>query len=105
MTTSQTEKGSSRRSARSNVASIDYKGWSPYGAPWLQPLATGRKSDNRENRRNKPKLLPPVATSCREQRMVRRGSMVRVRQRALQKTRKSLLFGEPEVDDPEREER
>jgi hypothetical protein len=32
---------------------------------------------------NKLKPLPPVATSCRSERMVRRGSTVRVRQRAL----------------------
>jgi hypothetical protein len=60
---------------------LDNEGWSPYGAPWLQPMATGRKSNRRGGRRNKPKPLPCVATSCRGE-MVRRGSPVRVRQRA-----------------------
>ena len=38
------------------------------------------------------KRLPRVATGCRSERMVRRGSTVRVRQRALQKPRKTGLF-------------
>jgi hypothetical protein len=41
---------------------------------------------------NKPKPLLPVETSCRSERMVRRGSTVRVLQRALQKSRKSGLL-------------
>jgi hypothetical protein len=32
-----------------------------YGAPWLQPVATGRKSDGLRNRRNRRK---PFAASC-----------------------------------------
>jgi len=59
------------------------QGWSPNGAPWLQLVAIGGKSRGGRNCRNKPKPLPPVATSCRSERMVRRGSTVRVRQRAL----------------------
>jgi len=57
--------------------------WSLYGAPWLQPVATGRKTGRLRNCANKPKPLPLVATGCRNERMVRRGSTVRVRQRAL----------------------
>jgi hypothetical protein len=66
-------------------SSGDNKRWSLYGAPWLQPVATGRKSRGRGIRENKPKLLRRVATDCRFQRMVRRGSTVRVRQRASRK--------------------
>jgi hypothetical protein len=36
----------------------------PYGAPWLQPVATGRKSDCLKNRQNEPnrcRRLRPVA--------------------------------------------
>jgi hypothetical protein len=64
------------------VVKVDNRGWSPYGAPWLQPVATARKSQGRQNGRNrrKPSLL--VATSCHKQRMVRRRSPVRVRERA-----------------------
>src|SRR6266550_6807732 len=57
-------------------------GWSLYGAPWLQLVAINGKSDGRERAENKPKPLPSVATGCREKYMVRRGSTVRVRQRA-----------------------
>jgi hypothetical protein len=64
------------------VAHSDNKEWSPYGAPWLQPVANGRKCSASRRGENKPKPLPWVATSCREERMVRRGSAVRVRQRA-----------------------
>jgi hypothetical protein len=74
-----------------DVASADNGGWSLYGAPWLQPVATSRKSLRGEKGQIKPKPLPWVATGCRRERMVRRGSAVRVRQRALQKPRKSRL--------------
>jgi hypothetical protein len=43
----------------------------PYGAPWWQTLATGRKSDEPENGRNKRKPLPWVATGCARAWMVR----------------------------------
>jgi hypothetical protein len=66
--------------------------WSLYGAPWLQPVATARKLDPLGNGDNNPKPLPSVATRCREERMVRRGSTVRVRQRALQKPRTWALL-------------
>ena len=64
------------------VARTDNKSWSLYGAPWLQPVATGGKSDRRGSGENKREPLPSVATGCRSERMVRRGSTVRVRQRA-----------------------
>jgi hypothetical protein len=53
----------------------------------LQPVAT--KSEDPGNGGIKPKPLQPVATSCRGTLMVRRGSTVRVRQRALRNPRKS----------------
>jgi len=52
------------------------------GAPWLQPVAAGRKSRRRESREIKRKSLPWVASRCEEERMVRRGSAVQVRQTA-----------------------
>jgi transposase IS116/IS110/IS902 family protein len=39
----------------------------------LQPVATGRKSPRAQKALIKPKPLPSVATSCRDERMVRRG--------------------------------
>src|ERR671936_389624 len=60
---------------RRAVALSGNKVWSLYGAPWLQPVAIGGKSRSLRNGRNKRKPLPWVA-------MVRRGSTVRVRQRA-----------------------
>jgi hypothetical protein len=77
------------------VANFDNERWSLYGAPWLQPVATARKSPRRESREFEPKPLPSVATGCRLDRMVRRGSTVRVRQRALIQgnTCQSVSFG------------
>jgi hypothetical protein len=40
-----------------SVASTDYKRWSLYEAPWLQPAATGRKSEPQKDVSNKRKLL------------------------------------------------
>jgi hypothetical protein len=40
------------------VASTDYNGRSPYGAPWLQLVAISSKRGASENGRNKPKPLP-----------------------------------------------
>src|SRR5918994_7950457 len=60
--------------------------------PWLQPVAISGKSTARCIAKNKANPLPSVATGCRVQRMVRRGSTVRVRQRALQRPRKTGLF-------------
>src|SRR5437868_15171897 len=58
------------------------KGWSIYGAQRAQPVATGGKWDALENRSNRPirNWWQPTATV--PERMVRRGSTVRVRQRA-----------------------
>jgi hypothetical protein len=67
-------------------------GWSLYGAQWLQPVAISGKSTGRRGGKNKPKPLRSVATACRVQRMVRRGSTVRVRQRALQKACKCAVL-------------
>jgi hypothetical protein len=50
-----------RLSRGGNVASSDNEVWSLYGAPWLQPVATGRKWSTRENREINPKT---VAVSC-----------------------------------------
>jgi pimeloyl-ACP methyl ester carboxylesterase len=52
----------------------------PSGRNRWQP---GGKWVGTHNRSNKPKPLPWVATGCRRESMVRRGSAVRVRQRAL----------------------
>jgi hypothetical protein len=55
---------------------------------WSRAVATSGnrgKWDGPENGQNSPKPLPWVATSCDRAWMVRRGSTVRVRQRALQK--------------------
>jgi hypothetical protein len=55
-----------------------------------QSAANGLSAKNRENRRNP---LPWVATGCHDPKMVRRGSTVRVRQRALGR-RKSPEIGD-----------
>jgi hypothetical protein len=44
--------------------------------PWLQPVATSRKSDRRGSRKNKPKPSPLGCDQSRAQRTVRRGSPV-----------------------------
>ena len=58
------------------------RAWSVYGAQRAQSAATGNKWSVREIPENKPNPLPWVATGCRRRQMVRRGSTVRVRQRA-----------------------
>src|SRR5437870_6845267 len=65
---------------------------------WNRGGATGRKGCRRLRRKHgliSSKPLPLAATRCRLDRMVRRGSTVRVRQRALQRPRKtgSFVFG------------
>jgi hypothetical protein len=50
--------------AELGVAKTDNKGWSPYGAPWLQPVARGGKSRSGGPGGITPKPLPSVATSC-----------------------------------------
>ena len=64
-------KRSLRDSTHRSVAESDNDGWSLYGAPWLQSVATGRKRNTLRNRKNEPKPLPSVATNRRSQRMVR----------------------------------
>ena len=61
--------------------------WSVYGAERSQPVATGGRWDDLESGSDTRKPLPWVATSCPDPKMVRRGSTVRVRQRALQNPR------------------
>jgi hypothetical protein len=56
--------------------------WSIYGAERAQPVAIGGKWEGPKNGKIRPNPLPWVATSCQKGRMVRRGSTVRVRQRA-----------------------
>src|SRR6266480_1250621 len=51
-------------------------GWSRYGAPGSQPVATSGKSTGSQTRRNKPNRLPPAATSCARRSMVSRASAV-----------------------------
>src|SRR5262249_5407357 len=75
------------------IASAGNGVWSLYGAPWSQPVATGGKSARPRNGETKPKPLPRVATGCRRQRMVRRGSPVRVRKRALREAANRYLRG------------
>jgi hypothetical protein len=65
--------------------------WSIYGAERAQMAAIRGESDGQQNRSNKPRSWPRVAISCAHNEMVRRGSTVRVRQRALQKRRTSAL--------------
>jgi hypothetical protein len=45
---------------------MDYKLWSLYGAPWLQPVAIRGKPVKPRNGRNKRKRLPSVATLERD---------------------------------------
>src|SRR5206468_1036914 len=59
--------------------------WSIYGAERAQPVATGGKWDALENHSNRPIRNRWQRTATVSERMVRRGSTVRVRQRALQK--------------------
>ena len=67
------------------------KGWSIYGAQRAQPVATGGKCDGLENGSNNPIRNGWQPTATVSERMVRRGSTFRVRQRALQKRRTSAL--------------
>jgi hypothetical protein len=57
----------------------------PLWAPCLQPAAINGKSTERKSGENRPNPLRPVAPRCPRSSMVRRGSTVRVRRRALQK--------------------
>jgi hypothetical protein len=66
--------------------------WSFYGAQRSQLVATDGKWNGGEEGSEERKPLPWVATSCLRRSMVRRGSTVRVRQRALQRRRQSALL-------------
>jgi hypothetical protein len=71
-----TETGSIRASGASEPRTrlpirLRSRGWSIFGAERSQPVATGRKWELSKDGFNKPKPLPPVATSCRSGRMVR----------------------------------
>src|SRR6266508_2158764 len=55
---------------RRDVANTDNRGWSLYGAPWLQPVALSGKSDRRGTRQNMRDPLPWVATGCLRSSMV-----------------------------------
>jgi hypothetical protein len=68
------------------------RGWSIYGAERSQPVAITGKWDGRKNGSDKREPLPSIATGCLSRHMVRRGSTVRVRQRALQRPRKTTLL-------------
>ena len=61
------------------------KAWSLCGAPWSQPGANLSLPDSSYDPPKHCKPLPALATNCRQERMVRRGSTVRVRQRASMK--------------------
>jgi len=75
-----------RRAAASRIVfRSDNAIWSLYGAQRSQPVATGGKWDGADNGSNKQKPLPWFATGCLSRSLVRRGSTVRVRQRALAK--------------------
>ena len=78
------------RQRLADVAKLGNEGWSLYGAPWLQPVAVNGKPAERRSGENKPNPLRSVATGCLRRSMVRRGSTVRVRQRALQTAATSL---------------
>ena len=60
-------------------------------SPAAQPVATGGKWNTPKNRSNKPIRNRWQPTATVSERMVRRGSTVRVRQRALHKRRTSAL--------------
>ena len=58
----------------------------------MQPVAINGKSTERKSGENKPNPLRPIATGCVRRSMVRRGSTVRVRQRALLKAQQARGF-------------
>jgi hypothetical protein len=68
------------------------KGWSIYGAKRAQPLGTGGKWDTPKNRSNRPTRNRWQPTATGSQRMVRRGSTVRVRQEGSAKAQHVAAF-------------
>ncbi len=61
-------------------------GWNSYGTEGAQPVANVRAAQGAKEGLISDKPLPPAATGCRLDRMVRRGSPVRVRKRASRKS-------------------
>jgi hypothetical protein len=59
-----------RERDRDSVVVVGNERWSLYGAPWLQPVATGRKSKSRKTGSTRRKPLPRVATGCLSRSMV-----------------------------------
>jgi len=57
-------------------------GWNSYGTEGAQRVAKVRRREGSRTGCTSAKPLPPAATGCRLDRMVRRGSPVRVRKRA-----------------------
>jgi hypothetical protein len=68
--------GGERADRAQPVAKTDDRGWSLYGAPWLQPVANSGKSTERITAATKPNLLRRVATGCLRRSMVSRASAV-----------------------------
>jgi hypothetical protein len=69
-----------------------HSAWSIYGAKRAQPVATGRKCDRRINGSNRPIGNQWQPTATVSERMVRRGSTVRVRQRASRNPRNQAIL-------------
>jgi hypothetical protein len=80
-----------RFAPRKSAVRTDEETWSTHGAERSQPTATAGRRITHANRQTTcyPPLL--IVSNCRGCCMVRRGSTVRVRQRALQKRRTSAL--------------
>jgi hypothetical protein len=74
---------------RGSACDSPVTGWSIYGAQRSQQVATIFEIPHAELSRTSCKRLRSTATARRSEPMVRRGSTVRVRQRALQKSRKT----------------
>src|SRR5581483_10373533 len=72
-------------------SAISQRKWSVYGAQRARPVATDGKLDASETRSNRPIRSRWQSTATASKRMVRRGSTVRVRQRACRVTRLSRL--------------
>jgi hypothetical protein len=79
------------RKAQRHAPTEPERRWSIYGAERTQPTATGGTPIDPDNRSNKPIRSRWQPTATTHNLMVRRGSTVRVRQRALQKRRTSAL--------------
>jgi len=80
-----------RRKGRPNPCTHRRTGWSIYGAKRAQPVASGHKWERPKDGANRPFGSRWQPTATVSERMVRRGSTVRVRQRALQRRRALAL--------------